>query len=74
YGYYEYWPAQAAAPPVAPQMAVAEMPRVIPQERPYEPYRPAAGYNDRSSDMDTATVIKIIVLVIKMLWLISRCS
>jgi len=72
---YEAYAAATAAQPAA--QSIAEMPRVVPRAapfEPYQPYRPAVGYKETGSDIDTAGIIKIILLVIKMLWLISRCS
>jgi PcfJ-like protein len=82
---YSYYQHRQYVPPVVPvQPAVhlpAEMPRIVPIPReeppfePYEPYRPAAGYGFGSDiHIDGATAIRIIFLIIKILWLVSRCS
>lgn len=76
YGSYENAPEYVPAPAAQPALAVAEMPCIVPRYDPEEAYRrraPAERY-DCASDIDTGTVIRLIVLFIKILWLVSRCS
>ncbi|KOS06886.1 hypothetical protein AM493_13235 [Flavobacterium akiainvivens] len=81
---YSYYEPRQYVPPVVPAVnPPAEMPRVVPIPRqepafePYEPYRPAAGYgfgSDADFNVDAASVLKIVFFIIKILWLVSRCS
>jgi hypothetical protein len=76
---YEYYdPAEYMAPAVQPQAQPAiQLPQAIPgpaQQRQYEPpvdyYRPYRP----ESDVTGTDIVKIIMVIIKVLWLVAKCS